>query len=116
LAYTTPAAPPGGWHRHDGGPNKFWQRNTQRPEELEMTYIANIGPEAAGRFAAPLTDFEANGITVQDLGDGRIRFGQDALDWMRDYDLPDDDGYITDDEYGLRMWVDGTACNIWREG
>jgi hypothetical protein len=91
LAYTTPATPPGGWHRHDGGPSKFWQCNTQQHEELEMTYIANIGPEAAERFAAPLTDFEA-------------------------YDLPDDDGYITDDEYGLRMWVDGTACNIWREG
>lgn len=79
------------------------------------TYTANIGPEAAERFAAPLTDFAANGITVEDLGDGRIRFGQDALDWMRDFTTEDEDGYIEDDHEGLRMWVGGMPYDIARE-
>jgi hypothetical protein len=75
------------------------------------TYIADIGAERAAQFAATYTDFHANGIKVHDLGDGRIKFGQDALDLMRDY-TPDDNGYITDDDNGLRMWVDGMPCPI----
>jgi hypothetical protein len=84
-------------------------------------YIADVGFEAADAFAND-HDAIANGIEFTDLGDGRIRFDDEGLAWLRrlpaDWDgsiTGYDAGFLACDDVKVTMWVGGSPCDVTAE-
>jgi hypothetical protein len=70
------------------------------------TYTAQVGPENAARLAVIGPD----GVALfQELGGGVVQIND--LDQLRS--RPHDvDGYLTDDEEGLQIWIDGESYPV----
>jgi hypothetical protein len=50
----------------------------------------------------------ANGVPIEDLGDGRVSFGETAMLWFREDFTHNDDGFVEDgDDGGPAMWIGG---------
>jgi hypothetical protein len=71
-----------------------------------MTYTAQVGPDNAARLAVTGPDGVA---PFSELGGGVV----EITDLERLRALPHDvDGYLTDDEDGLQIWIDGESYPV----
>ena len=80
-------------------------------------YTATIGIENVKWITGPNRPY---GLTIEDgvlrsdvidLGDGRIEISQGGVEFLRD--LNDyEDGYISDDEDGMQIWIEGDGYLI----
>jgi hypothetical protein len=68
-------------------------------------YVAQVGAENAELLAKrSRTAWLASEYRPMDIGDGRISLSEDALGASRELG-EEEDGAITDDAEGLRIWV-----------
>ncbi|WP_028932780.1 hypothetical protein [Pseudonocardia spinosispora] len=69
------------------------------------SYVAEVGPRHAVWLATESrTAFLAREYRPEDLGDGRVALSPKALGASRELG-EEEDGYITDDAEGLRIWI-----------
>ncbi len=79
---------------------------------LDRTYVAEVGPGNARLLATESrTARLAREYRPQDLGDGRIALSALALGASRELG-EEEDGAITDDAEGLRIWVGDDAYEL----
>jgi hypothetical protein len=77
-----------------------------------QTWVADVGPENARWLAAESrTARLASEYRPRDLGDGRVALGSLALGASRELG-EEEDGYITDDAEGLRVWIGDDAFEL----
>lgn len=77
-----------------------------------MTWIAEVGIDHAAWLASESrTARLAREYRPRDLGDGRVALSARALDASRELG-EEEDGYITDDGEGLRIWVGDDAFEL----
>ncbi|MEJ2869382.1 hypothetical protein WCD74_16515 [Actinomycetospora sp. OC33-EN08] len=75
-------------------------------------WIAEVGAENAAYLATSTrTSVLAREYRPEDLGDGRIRYSKRALGASRELS-EEEDGAITDDAEGLRVWVGDDAYEL----
>lgn len=78
----------------------------------ERTYRAKVGVANAVRLATESrTHFLASEYRPHDLGDGWIQLSERALGASRELG-EEEDGAITDDGDGLRIWVGDDAFDL----
>lgn len=76
------------------------------------TWIAEVGPDNAGWLATESrTAWLAREYRPHDLGDGRIALTELALGASRELG-EEEDGCITDDADGLRIWIGDDAYEL----
>lgn len=81
----------------------------------ERMYVAQVGEENAARLAnESRTAWLAQEYRPHDIGDGRIRLSERALGASRELG-EEEDGAITDDADGLRIWIGDDAYDLVRE-
>lgn len=75
-------------------------------------WVAEVGADNA-RFLATecRTARLASEYRPVDLGDGRVAFSERALDAIRELG-EEEDGYITDDGDGMRVWIEDDAYEM----
>jgi hypothetical protein len=82
---------------------------------------ATIYHARVGEYAKEIpswSDLRANGVRVEDLGDGRVRFGDDAMAIFRTF-TEDENGCITDAgiedgvPYPMQIWIGGDPYPVW---
>jgi hypothetical protein len=79
-------------------------------------YLAEVGEENAALLATESrTAWLAREYRPQDVGDGRVRLSGLALGASRELG-EGEDGAITDDADGLRIWVGDEAYELSVEG
>jgi len=77
-----------------------------------QVWVGFVGVENARWLAAESrTARLASEYRPRDLGDGRIAFGARALDAQRELG-EEEDGYLTDDGEGLRIWIGEDAFEL----
>lgn len=70
-----------------------------------QTWVAEVGPDNARLLATESrTSVLASEYRPRDVGDGRISYSHLALGAARELS-PEEEGAITDDAEGLRVWV-----------
>ena len=75
-------------------------------------WVADVGPDHAAHLATrSRTALLAPQYRPQDLGDGRVGYGADALGAARELSA-EEDGAITEDGDGLRVWVGDDAFDL----
>lgn len=75
-------------------------------------WVAEVGPRNAALLATESrTAWLAPEYRPYDLGAGRVGLSDDALGASRELD-PEEDGAITDDAEGLRIWVGDDAFEL----
>jgi hypothetical protein len=75
-------------------------------------YVAQVGVENAELLAKrSRTAWLASEYRPMDLGDGRISLSEEALGASRELG-EEEDGAITDDAEGLRIWVGDDAFEL----
>ncbi|NMO90990.1 hypothetical protein [Actinomycetospora sp. TBRC 11914] len=75
-------------------------------------WIAEVGPENAELLATrSRTAVLASEYRPKDLGDGRIHYSKRALGAARELS-EEEDGAITEDGEGLRVWVGEDAFDL----
>jgi hypothetical protein len=75
-------------------------------------WVADVGPENAAYLATRTrTAVLASEYRPKDLGDGRIAYNSRALGASRELS-EEEDGAITDDGEGLRVWVGDDAFEL----
>lgn len=75
-------------------------------------WIADVGAENAELLATrSRTAVLAREYRPEDLGDGRIRYSKRALGAARELS-EEEEGAITDDAEGLRVWVGDDAYEL----
>jgi hypothetical protein len=78
----------------------------------ERTYVAEVGVENARLLATESrTHWLASEYRPIDLGDGRISLSERALGASRELG-EEEDGAITEDAEGLRIWVGEDAFEL----
>lgn len=78
----------------------------------ERTYRARVGEDNARLLATESrTHFLAQEYRPRDVGDGWIELGERALGASREL-AEEEDGAITDDADGLRIWVGDDAFDL----
>lgn len=78
----------------------------------ERSYVAEVGEENARLLATESrTHWLASEYRPIDLGDGRISLSERALGASRELG-EDEDGAITEDAEGLRIWVGDDAFEL----
>ncbi|MDT7631574.1 MAG: hypothetical protein QOI50_3504 [Pseudonocardiales bacterium] len=76
------------------------------------SYVADVGEQNATFLAhQSRTAFLASEYRPMDLGGGRISFSERALDAARELG-EEEEGYITDDGEGLRVWLGEDAYEL----
>ena len=79
---------------------------------VSRTWVANVGVDHAEHLAARCrTALLAPQYRPRDLGDGRVEYSADALGAARELS-EEEDGAITDDGDGLRVWVGDDAFDL----
>jgi hypothetical protein len=74
--------------------------------------VAEVGPTNAEFLATrSRTSFLASEYRPEDLGDGRIGLSERALGASRELG-EEEDGYITEDGEGLRIWIGEDAFDL----
>jgi hypothetical protein len=77
-----------------------------------QTWVAEVGPENARLLATESrTAMLASEYRPIDLGDGRIAYSHYALGASRELS-DEEEGAITDDAEGLRVWVGDDAYEL----
>jgi hypothetical protein len=77
-----------------------------------QTWVADVGPENAAWLATESrTARLAPEFRPRDLGDGRVELRPRALDASREMG-EEEDGYISDDGEGLRIWIGDDAFEL----
>lgn len=77
-----------------------------------QTWVAEVGPENARLLATQSrTARLASEYRPRDLGDGRVSYSHLALDASRELS-PEEEGAISDDAEGLRVWVGDEAFDL----
>lgn len=75
-------------------------------------WVGDVGPDVAELLATrSRTSVLASEYRPQDLGDGRIAYSERALGAARELS-EEEDGAITDDAEGLRVWVGDDAYDL----
>ncbi|MFC5996782.1 hypothetical protein ACFQE5_21475 [Pseudonocardia hispaniensis] len=75
-------------------------------------WVAEVGPENAHWLATESrTARLASEYRPRDLGDGRVELNRLALGASRELG-EEEDGYITDDGDGLRVWIGDVAFDL----
>ena len=78
----------------------------------EHRWIANVGEDNAVFLATEgRTALLAREYRPVDLGDGRVELNSRALGASREMG-EDEDGYITEDGEGLRIWIGDDAFEL----
>jgi hypothetical protein len=78
----------------------------------ERSYVAEVGEENARLLATESrTHWLASEYRPMDLGDGRISLSERALGASRELG-EEEDGAITEDAEGLRIWVGDDAFEL----
>jgi hypothetical protein len=78
----------------------------------EKRWVADVGPDNARWLATECrTARLASEYRPVDLGGGRVRLSARALDAIRELG-EEEDGYITDDGEGLRVWIGEDAFEL----
>jgi hypothetical protein len=76
------------------------------------TYVAEVGEENAALLATESrTSWLASEYRPHDLGGGRVSLSEEALGASRELG-EEEDGAITDDADGLRIWVGDDAFEL----
>lgn len=76
------------------------------------TWVADVGPDNAAWLAhESRTALLAPEFRPRDLGDGRIALNERALGASRELG-EEEDGSITDDADGLRIWIGDDAYEL----
>lgn len=76
------------------------------------TWVAEVGEENAHLLATESrTARLASEYRPHDIGDGRISYSHLALEASRELS-PEEEGAITDDAEGLRVWVGDDAFEL----
>ncbi|WP_232666821.1 hypothetical protein [Pseudonocardia sp. TRM90224] len=79
---------------------------------MATTWVADVGPENAHWLATESrTARLAREYRPMDIGDGRISLSALALGASRELG-EEEDGYITDDGEGLRIWIGDDAYEL----
>jgi hypothetical protein len=77
-----------------------------------MTWVAEVGEENARWLATESrTSLLAREYRPVDLGGGRIELNKRALGAIRELG-EEEDGFITDDGDGLRIWIGDDAFDL----
>jgi len=77
-----------------------------------QTWVAEVGRENAQLLATESrTARLASEFRPRDLGDGRVAYSHLALGASRELS-PEEEGAITDDAEGLRVWVGDDAFEL----
>ncbi|HVL83193.1 MAG TPA: hypothetical protein VM367_02710 [Pseudonocardia sp.] len=78
----------------------------------DETWVADVGAEHAHWLATESrTARLAREYRPMDLGDGRISYSKRALGAARELG-EEEDGYLTDDAEGLRVWIGDDAFEL----
>lgn len=78
----------------------------------EHRWVADVGDDNAGFLAKEgRTALLAREYRPVDLGDGKVELNKLALGALREMG-EEEDGYITDDGEGLRIWVGEDAYEL----
>lgn len=76
------------------------------------TWVADVGPDNARLLATESrTARLASEYRPRDIGGGRVAYSHLALDASRELS-PEEEGAITDDAEGLRVWVGDDAFEL----
>lgn len=87
-------------------------RMTHTPAMYNQRWIGFVGAENAEWLATESrTARLASEYRPRDLGDGRIEFSTRALGAQRELG-EEEDGYLTDDGEGLRIWIGDDAFEL----
>ena len=79
---------------------------------VEQSWVARVGVANAGWLATESrTARLAREYRPLDEGDGRIRYSTRALGAARELG-EEEDGYLTDDGEGLRVWIGDDAFEL----
>jgi len=79
-------------------------------------WVGEVGEDNARWLATESrTARLASEYRPRDLGDGRIEYGHRALDAARELG-EEEDGYLTDDADGLRVWIGEDAFELESSG
>jgi hypothetical protein len=79
-------------------------------------WVAEVGPENAAFLATrSRTAVLAREYRPQDLGDGRVAYDERSLGAARELS-EEEEGAITDDGDGLRVWVGDDAFDLVEQG
>ena len=82
----------------------------------KQEWVAEVGDENAEHLATrSRTAVLAREYRPKDLGDGRIGYDERSLGAARELS-PEEDGAITDDAEGLRVWVGDDAFELEEQG
>ncbi|MGQ0574041.1 MAG: hypothetical protein ACT4RN_07525 [Pseudonocardia sp.] len=77
-----------------------------------QTWVADVGPDNARLLAKESrTSMLASEYRPHDIGGGRISYSHHALGASRELS-PEEEGAITDDAEGLRVWVGDDAFEL----
>ncbi|MCO1656529.1 hypothetical protein [Pseudonocardia humida] len=75
-------------------------------------WVGEVGEDNARWLATESrTARLASEYRPRDLGDGRVEYGYRALDAARELG-EEEDGYLTDDAEGLRVWIGDDAYEL----
>jgi hypothetical protein len=78
----------------------------------DQRWVADVGPDNASWLATESrTARLAREYRPRDLADGRIELNAQALGAIRELG-EEEDGYITDDGEGLRIWIGDDAFEL----
>ncbi|MFR9804679.1 hypothetical protein ACL02T_20690 [Pseudonocardia sp. RS010] len=81
----------------------------------DEAWVAEVGEANAAWLATESrTARLAREYRPVDLGDGRVRYSARALGAARELG-EEEDGYLTDDADGLRVWIGDDAFEVERE-
>lgn len=76
------------------------------------TWVVDVGVENAARLARESrTALLAPEYRPVDIGGGRVRYSHRALGSARELG-PEEDGYLTEDGEGLRVWIGEDAFEL----
>ena len=79
-------------------------------------WVADVGAENARWLATESrTARLASEYRPRDLGDGRVEYNSLALGAARELG-EEEDGYITDDGDGMRVWIEDDAYEMLADG
>ncbi len=79
---------------------------------MENRWVAEVGVDNSGWLATQgRTAMLAREYRPVDLGDGKVEFSRLALGAIREMG-EEEDGFITDDGEGLRIWIGDDAFEL----
>jgi hypothetical protein len=82
------------------------------PVVSEPSWVADVGPDNTRWLATESrTARLAREYRPADAGGGRVRYSARALDAARELG-EEEDGYLTDDGDGLRVWIGDDAFDL----